>query len=75
MLGRSADPDEVRDRLWQLRLLFSWIETESDEQARATEEETEGSGLARQSASPWLRRDFLEEMRWKIWAIQVGDHA
>ncbi|KAK1146660.1 Anaphase-promoting complex subunit 1 [Aspergillus melleus] len=78
MLGRGADPDEVRDRIWQLRLLFSWIETESNERARTTEE-TEGSGsgsgLSRQSDSPWLRRDFLEETRWKIWGIQVGDHA
>lgn len=76
MLGRGADPDEVRDRIWQLRLLFSWNESESDERAR-TVDETAGSdsALTRQSDSPWLRRDFLEETRWKIWGIQVGDHA
>ncbi|KAL2853858.1 hypothetical protein BJY01DRAFT_48439 [Aspergillus pseudoustus] len=66
--GRGADPDEVRDRLWQLRLLFNWVDTQTQE------EDKEGKVSASlQSSWHWLRRDYIEELRWKVWAVQVGD--
>ncbi|KAL2815235.1 hypothetical protein BDW59DRAFT_16910 [Aspergillus cavernicola] len=72
--GRGADPDETRDRLWQLRLLFSWIDTglfTSD-----GNEETQGEhGSPAPSSGLWLRRDYIEEAKWRIWGIQTGDYA
>ncbi|KAL4906943.1 hypothetical protein BDW74DRAFT_176540 [Aspergillus multicolor] len=68
--GRGASPDEVRDRLWQLRLLFAWIDAGSSfssESERGMDEagSTPSGGL-------WLRRDYIEELRWKILGVQAG---
>ncbi|KAL4762872.1 anaphase promoting complex subunit 1 [Aspergillus foveolatus] len=71
--GRGGNPDEVRDQLWQLRLLFAWIDagssfpSESDEEKRDRQEN--GSTP---SSGHWLRRDYVEELRWKIWGVQAG---
>ncbi|KAL3264904.1 hypothetical protein ABHI18_000325 [Aspergillus niger] len=86
--GRAADPDEVRDRIWQLRLLFNWIDASSSsslssaeerfaERQREEQERSENGGLSSQvgaSDGLWLRRDYIEEMRWKIWGVQIGDY-
>ncbi|RAH83028.1 20S cyclosome subunit [Aspergillus japonicus CBS 114.51] len=64
--GRAADADEVRDRLWQLRLLFSWLDSRAED--RMDQEGKSGS-----SDGLWLRRDYIEETRWKIWGVQIGD--
>ena len=70
--GRGADEDEVRDRIWQLRLLFDWLDrSQSAENGKAESSQdmcTLPSGL-------WLRRDFIEEARWKIWGVQVEDQS
>ena len=69
--GRGADPDEVRDRIWQLRLLFDWLDRSqtSEEQTDTPDHvQTQASGL-------WLRRDFVEEARWQIWGVQVEDQG
>ncbi|BCS22966.1 anaphase promoting complex subunit 1 [Aspergillus puulaauensis] len=71
--GRGANPDEVRDRLWQLQLLFSWIDagsfpSESYEEQQEREISVPSRGL-------WLRKDYVEELRWKIWGVQTGDHG
>ncbi|KAL4816171.1 negative regulator of mitosis [Aspergillus spinulosporus] len=71
--GRGGSPDEVRDRLWQLRLLFAWIDagssfpSESDEEKRDRKE----TGSI-PSSGHWLKRDYVEELRWKIWGVQAG---
>ncbi|KAL4786432.1 hypothetical protein BJX76DRAFT_355159 [Aspergillus varians] len=71
--GRGANPDEVRDRLWQLRLLFSWIDTGSfPSESYEERQDREGSPPSR---GLWLRRDYVEELRWKIWGVQTGDHG
>ncbi|KAI9374651.1 negative regulator of mitosis [Aspergillus egyptiacus] len=66
-----AHPAEVRDRLWQLRLLFSWIDASS-----LVPEGGENS-LERYRSKPsnglWLRRDYIEKAKWQIWGIQAGD--
>ncbi|CEL07744.1 Putative 20S cyclosome subunit (APC1/BimE) [Aspergillus calidoustus] len=69
--GRGADPDEVRDRLWQLRLLFNWIDAQTPEE----DKDGEGSASSLHSSGLWLRRDYIEELRWKIWGVQVGDNV
>ncbi|KAJ5937426.1 hypothetical protein N7454_004726 [Penicillium verhagenii] len=72
--GRGADSDEIRDRIWQLQLLFDWLDrSQSDEQDTVSghlqsQFQTPASGL-------WLRRDFIEEARWQVWGVQVGDQG
>ncbi|EAW09187.1 anaphase promoting complex subunit 1 [Aspergillus clavatus NRRL 1] len=75
--GRGADPDEVQDGLWQLRLLYSWLDHASGrvvDDAATVGDDAEGRGDedGRLSKGLWLRRDFLEETRWKIWGVQMG---
>ncbi|PYH90565.1 20S cyclosome subunit [Aspergillus ellipticus CBS 707.79] len=77
--GRGADPDEVRDRIWQLRLLFNWIDTPVeerflDDESHGVSEESTLYRLTTPSEGLWLRRDHIEEMRWKIWGVQIGDY-
>jgi anaphase-promoting complex subunit 1 len=71
--GRGADPDEVRDRVWQLRLLFDWL----DRVQAGDEQETLVGGAQvqaqNQTSGLWLRRDFVEEARWQIWGVQSED--
>ncbi|KAL4805434.1 negative regulator of mitosis [Aspergillus unguis] len=66
--GRGANPDEIRDRLWQLKLLFSWID------ARKIPSEEAGDNLYDWGFSPdgglWLKRGYVEELRWKIWGVR-----
>ncbi|KAL4977271.1 hypothetical protein BDW66DRAFT_150362 [Aspergillus desertorum] len=71
--GRGANPDEVRDRLWQLRLLFAWIDAASSFPSESNEEKRDRgeTGYAPTSGF-WLRRDYVEELRWKIWGVQAG---
>lgn len=80
--ARGAGPDEVRDRLWQLRLLFGWVDsqmemaTETDDDDEA--EEREGEGGKKEIGGEnglWLRKEFIEEVRWRIWGVQIGDHG
>ncbi|KAJ5692130.1 Negative regulator of mitosis [Penicillium macrosclerotiorum] len=71
--GRGADPDAVRDQLWQLRLLFDWLdrvqsEDDSIHASNHAQPQLQESGL-------WLRRDFVEEARWQIWGVQVEDQG
>lgn len=58
--SRGTGPDEVRDRLWQLRLLFGWVDGQEDE----SDGEEGRNGL-------WLRREFIEEVRWRIWQYSL----
>lgn len=76
--GRGADPDEVRDRIWQLRLLFSWFDRSQvegrDERSGNGDDDDEKTGVvAERMNGLWLRKGFIEEARWKIWGVQVGD--
>ncbi|PWY67540.1 20S cyclosome subunit [Aspergillus heteromorphus CBS 117.55] len=65
--GRGADPDEVRDRIWQLRLLFNWIDTPAEERfldddSHGISDESVLSRVVTPSDGLWLRRDYIEEM-------------
>lgn len=70
--GRGADPDEVRDRIWQLRLLFDWLDR-SQSNGGASSSSADSQSLTLQPPGLWLRRDFVEEARWLIWGVQIGD--
>lgn len=97
--ARGAGPDEVRDRLWQLRLLFGWVDAQVeraivdvDDDGDDTEVEDDGidgdkdsqmvgseitasskRGRGGEGNGLWLRKEFIEEVRWKIWGVQVGE--
>lgn len=72
----SDDADEVRDRLWQLRLLFSWLDSQVEQPGWTAEDEVHDEPHAGTTPDGlWLRRDFVEESRWKVWGVQTGDYA
>lgn len=81
--GRGIGDDAVRDRLWQLRLLFAWADR-VDEEDRGEEgslaDRSESAAAAAAAASGggggggmWLPTEAIQDARWKIWAVQVGD--
>jgi anaphase-promoting complex subunit 1 len=77
-LGSGNGFDEVKDRLWQLRLLFNWVDRELDnddeDEENPTGTKTAPSDVSlslRKQQGLWLKRDIIEEARWKIWAVQV----
>lgn len=70
--GRGADPDEVRDRVWQLRLLFDWLDrVQSGDEPDGLSGQTQSE--VQQTTGLWLRRDFVEEAKWRVWGVQIGD--
>lgn len=70
--GRGADPDQIRDRIWQLRLLFDWLDRTQPGEERDHLSRSVSQG---QPSGLWLRRDFVEDARWQIWGVQIGDRA
>ncbi|KAE8144689.1 hypothetical protein BDV25DRAFT_145374 [Aspergillus avenaceus] len=71
--NHGANIDEVRDHIWQLRLLFNWIDSRSEEKVHEEESQTSVVRTSGQSDGLWLRQDFMEEARWKIWSAQTRD--
>lgn len=74
--GRPGRPDEVRDRIWQLRLLFSWIDQERSKGSEEEDDDDDGEQTLDADGSLgarnglWLRKEFIEEARWKVWGVQ-----
>ncbi|OAX80114.1 hypothetical protein ACJ72_05558 [Emergomyces africanus] len=70
--GKGGGEDTIRDRLWQLRLLFAWLDSNDDREGAepATGERCSRMNLKRM----WLRTDIIEDARWRVWAVQVGDN-
>jgi anaphase-promoting complex subunit 1 len=54
----------VRDRLWQLRLLFAWVD--------GMEEEGENEEGEKKKGGMWLRREVVEDLRWRAWCLGGG---
>ncbi|KAK2757907.1 Anaphase-promoting complex subunit 1 [Arachnomyces sp. PD_36] len=86
--GRAAGADEVRDRLWQLRLLFAWAESgcggglgpEDRNGVVVSSGDGDdggdgGGGGEGNGKFMYLRRETIEEARWRIWGVQVGDRG
>ena len=64
-----AGGEVLANRLWQLRMLFSWLDR--------SREEVDDDGydiIGHRMNGLWLRRAFVEEMQWRIWGVQVGDY-
>ncbi|PGH00989.1 hypothetical protein AJ79_08053 [Helicocarpus griseus UAMH5409] len=69
--GQGAGDDTIRDRLWQLRLLFAWLDSNDDmEKVSSDSKETDGR---KNTKGMWLRNDIIEDARWRVWGVQVGD--
>ncbi|KAJ5152905.1 Negative regulator of mitosis [Penicillium canariense] len=74
--GRGADPDEVRDRVWQLRLLFDWLDrVQAGDEREMLVGDVHLQQNQNQASGLWLRRDFVEEARWQIWGVQSEDRG
>ncbi|OXV11743.1 hypothetical protein Egran_00497 [Elaphomyces granulatus] len=75
--GRGSNPDAVRDRVWQLRLLFDWMDSVADQEGKGSAADGLGQDDIMKGVTGngglWLRKDFIEEARWKIWGVQIGD--
>jgi anaphase-promoting complex subunit 1 len=75
--GHGNGSDEVKDRLWQLRLLFDWVDREldADKENDITQkrESSHNAPSIHKEQGLWLKRDIIEEARWKIWGVQVGE--
>jgi anaphase-promoting complex subunit 1 len=76
----AAGRDAMRDRLWHLRLLFTWVDSMEDDGggasvSAAVASKGDGRGQDDGGGLLWLPREVIEDARWKIWGIQVGDAA
>ncbi|CAG8095071.1 unnamed protein product [Penicillium salamii] len=71
--GRGADPDQIRDRIWQLRLLFDWLDRTQpgEERDHLSRQVASQSDQKLQRSGLWLRRDFIEDAKWQVWGVQV----
>lgn len=71
----GTEPDAVRDQLWQLRLLFEWVDHRVEEE-RTNDHSRDHDKEEEEGVKPgqclWLKREVIEEARWKIWAVRVG---
>ncbi|KIW37416.1 uncharacterized protein PV06_10457 [Exophiala oligosperma] len=65
-----------KDKLWQLRLLFGWLDRwekedeELDNMASATSEENKWFSS---SGGTWIRKDLIERLRWNVWSLTMGE--
>lgn len=67
-----------RDQLWQLRLLFAWVdgldreerEAETSGEVGVSDGRTEGRIQA--TGGNWLRRELIERLRWRVWKMGAG---
>ncbi|KAK2792422.1 Anaphase-promoting complex subunit 1 [Onygenales sp. PD_12] len=73
--NRQGDGDDmIRDRLWQLKLLFTWLDA-NDEVKGAQDSSIGGKGSKKLTKGMWLRTDVVEDARWRVWGVQVGDNG
>ncbi|KAI5289746.1 Anaphase-promoting complex subunit 1 [Ascosphaera aggregata] len=63
--GEGCGADVLRDKLYQFRLLFAWMDQSRDAHYWSTDKNA-ALGL-------WVPKDILEEYRWKLWSIQNAD--
>ncbi|KAL6245791.1 Anaphase-promoting complex subunit 1 [Rhinocladiella similis] len=65
-----------KDKLWQLRLLFDWLDRwekedeELDHLASATADENKWFSS---SGGTWLRKELVERLRWRVWSMTLED--
>lgn len=67
--GRRRVGKVSKDRFWQLRLLFAWMDQEDRE--RAERAKVSGSS-SKANSNVWLRREVIESLRWRVWRMGAG---
>lgn len=79
--GEGTGDEVLRDRLWQLRLLFAWVDALDAERERERDgEKLKGrkktdAGAGAGAIGMWLRREVVEAARWKVLGVQMGDFS
>jgi anaphase-promoting complex subunit 1 len=68
ILSDGACGGMASDGLWQLRLLFAWLD--------GLDRETQGASMnqaaGHSKGSVWLRREVVEALRWRVWQLAGG---
>ena len=68
ILGDKASGSMTSDGLWQLRLLFAWLDGLDRETAKIITDQTAGV----EKRPVWLRREVVEALRWRVWQMAGG---
>jgi anaphase-promoting complex subunit 1 len=71
ILSDRASGRMTSDGLWQLRLLFAWLDGQDSE----TEITNRDQAAADSKGSVWLRREVIEALRWRVWQLAGGNDA
>nr|KAK5445445.1 Anaphase-promoting complex subunit 1 [Exophiala xenobiotica] len=69
-----------KDKLWQLRLLFSWFDRWEREDEQIDEHVHNEGALDldedkwfTRSGGTWLRREVIERLRWRVWNMTTAE--
>ena len=57
--------------LWQLKLLFAWLDRVDREEMAANVDRTAGDD----NAPVWLRREVIEALKWRVWQLARGSEG
>ncbi|KAI5296470.1 Anaphase-promoting complex subunit 1 [Ascosphaera acerosa] len=63
--NQGCGGDVVRDALYQLRLLFAWLDHSGGAASSSADRSDAALGLI-------VPKDLLEEFRWRLWSFQMG---
>ncbi|KGM91880.1 anaphase promoting complex subunit 1 [Paracoccidioides brasiliensis Pb18] len=73
--GQGGGDDMIKDRLWQLRLLFAWMDSNDVSEGQGQESSDGEADGRKKFKGMWLKTDIIEDARWRVWGIQVGDNS
>ena len=68
ILGDEVTGRMTSDGLWQLRLLFAWLDGAGREQQVAAVHGVAGDN----TRSVWLRREVIEGLKCRVWRLAGG---
>lgn len=67
--GKGRIGKVSKDQLWQLRLLFAWLNREIRDNAAKAKK---GDGTRINGQDMWLRREVIESLKWRVWRLRSG---
>lgn len=74
--GKIGGRRVERDQLWQLRLLFAWVDAldreDEERKAKGGDEKKEDDDDDKGRGGRWLRREVVERLRWRVWKMSAG---
>ena len=71
ILNDGAAGGMSSDGLWQLRLLFAWLDGVDREDKATTVDRKAGDN----NGSVWLRREVIEALKWRVWQLAGGSEG